>query len=55
MDTITLGISGLDVSLGALEIRLSERELGEIEQIIGDAAPIEEATPETITELMGLA
>jgi aryl-alcohol dehydrogenase-like predicted oxidoreductase len=45
----------IEESLGALEIHFSERELGEIENIIADAATIEEATPETMTELMGLA
>jgi aryl-alcohol dehydrogenase-like predicted oxidoreductase len=45
----------IEESLGAVEIKLSDQEKGEIEQIIADATPIQEATPETITELMGLA
>lgn len=45
----------IEESLGAVEITLSDQDRGEIEQIIADATPIQEATPETITELMGLA
>jgi aryl-alcohol dehydrogenase-like predicted oxidoreductase len=44
----------IERSLGALEIELSDRDKGEIERIIADAAAIDEATPETMTELMGL-
>jgi aryl-alcohol dehydrogenase-like predicted oxidoreductase len=45
----------IDESLGALELRLSGEDMGEIERILADATTIEEATPETMTELMGLA
>jgi aryl-alcohol dehydrogenase-like predicted oxidoreductase len=45
----------IEESLGALELQLSDRDKAEVEKIIADAVPIEEATPETMTELMGLA
>ncbi len=42
-------------SLGAAELKLSDQDLAEIDVILQDAVTIEEATPETMTELMGLA
>jgi aryl-alcohol dehydrogenase-like predicted oxidoreductase len=45
----------IEESLGAAELTLSDEDEGQIEQILADAEPIEEATPETMTELMGLA
>ena len=45
----------IEESLGATELSLSEQDRAEIDQLLSDAVPIEEATPETITELMGLA
>jgi aryl-alcohol dehydrogenase-like predicted oxidoreductase len=45
----------IEESLGAAEIKLSEADLAEVRAIVEDAVTIEEATPETMTELMGLA
>jgi len=45
----------IEESLGAAELKLSDEDKAEIEKIAADAVTIEEATPETITELMGLA
>ena len=45
----------IEESLGALEVKLSDQDIAEIDEIVADAVPIVEATPETITELMGLA
>jgi aryl-alcohol dehydrogenase-like predicted oxidoreductase len=45
----------IEESLGAAELALSDEDKAEIEKIAADAVTIEEATPETITELMGLA
>jgi aryl-alcohol dehydrogenase-like predicted oxidoreductase len=45
----------IEESLGALEVKLSDQDLAEIDEIVAGAVPIVEATPETITELQGLA
>ncbi len=45
----------IEESLGALELTLSGEENAELDRIVADAVTIEEATPETMTELMGLA
>ncbi len=45
----------IEESLGAAELVLSDEDKGEIETLLAEAEPIVEATPETITELMGLA
>jgi aryl-alcohol dehydrogenase-like predicted oxidoreductase len=44
----------IEESLGAAEIKLSEDDLTEVRAIVADAVTIEEATPETMTELFGL-
>jgi aryl-alcohol dehydrogenase-like predicted oxidoreductase len=45
----------IEESLGAATFTLSEQDRAEVERIASDAVTIEEATPETMTELMGLA
>jgi aryl-alcohol dehydrogenase-like predicted oxidoreductase len=45
----------IEESLGALALTLSDEDNAEIDRILTDAVTIEEATPETMTELMGLA
>ena len=45
----------IEESLGAAELTLSDEDKAEIERIASGAVTIEEATPETMTELMGLA
>jgi aryl-alcohol dehydrogenase-like predicted oxidoreductase len=45
----------IEESLGALELRLSEDDLGEIERILAGAVQFVEASPEAMTELLGLA
>ncbi len=45
----------IEESLGAAELELTAEDRAELESITADAVTIVEATPETITELMGLA
>jgi aryl-alcohol dehydrogenase-like predicted oxidoreductase len=45
----------IEESLGAAEIKLDDQDLADVRAIVSDAVTIEEATPETMTELMGLA
>jgi aryl-alcohol dehydrogenase-like predicted oxidoreductase len=45
----------IEDSLGGAEIALSDQDKAEVERLVADAVTITEATPETITELMGLA
>lgn len=44
----------VEESLGALRVTLSEQDMADIERILAGAVQMEEATPETMTELMGL-
>jgi aryl-alcohol dehydrogenase-like predicted oxidoreductase len=44
----------IEESLGAAEIKLTGSDLDELHAIVADAVTIEEATPETMTELFGL-
>jgi len=45
----------IEESLGALELSLSDEDMREVDGLLAGAVTIVEATPETITELMGLA
>jgi len=45
----------IEESLGAAELKLTDQDKAEIERVAAGAVTIVEATPETITELMGLA
>jgi len=45
----------IEESLGALELTLSPEDNAELDRIVAGAVTIEEATAETMTELMGLA
>ncbi|MBV9423493.1 MAG: aldo/keto reductase [Solirubrobacterales bacterium] len=44
----------IEESLGAVRVALSEQDIADIERIVAGAVPMEEATPETMSEVMGL-
>ncbi len=57
VDTAIVGsrsIRHIEESLGALRVTLTEQDMADIERVLAGAVQMEEATPETMTELMGL-